>query len=72
MRITIRLWKSDVVKKANKKMWKHVLKNWIKFNFKHSPCHWYSIDSDDHLNGKITGVCCSCGEYFHREEDENI
>jgi len=40
----IRLYKSSDFKKSEKKMWKHILKNWITFNFKHSPNSIYTID----------------------------
>lgn len=65
----IRLWKSYDVKKAEKKMWKHILKNWIKFNFKHSPNSAYTMDSKNNLSGNIVEVFCNCGECFHKNSE---
>ena len=65
----IRLWKSKDVKKAEIKMWKHILKNWLKLNFKHSSNTSYVIDNKNHLHGSIVEVFCNCGECFHRNSE---
>ena len=63
----IRLYKNDDVKKAQIKLWFHVLKNWIKLNFKHYPCSSYTIDKKDHLSGEVVEVFCNCEECFYKK-----
>ena len=63
----IRLFASNDVKKARKKMWKHILKNWVKLKYKHLPQECYTMNGGDHLSGRITDVECLCGESFHKE-----
>jgi len=63
----IRLFACSDVKKAKVKMWKHILKNWIKLKLKHLPEECYIMDSKDHLSGRIVYVGCSCGKCFYTE-----
>ena len=53
--------------KAEIKMWKHILKNWLKLNFKHSSNTSYVIDNKNHLHGSIVEVFCNCGESFYKK-----
>ena len=66
MRIT--LYPNREVKKARRKMYKHIISNWLKLNFKHSRQEVYMMDSESHLRGRITNVECNCGKIFYTED----
>lgn len=63
----IRLYTCSDAKKARMDMWKHILKNWIKLKFRHSPQELYAMDNKDHLSGRITIIKCSCDKCFYHE-----
>jgi len=61
----IDLYSNREVKKAKINMWKHIILNWLKFKFKHSPQSSYELDNKNNLSGTITGVECNCGKIFY-------
>ncbi len=63
----IKLWSRKEVKKARIMMYKHILSRWLRLDLKHSHQESYTMDSESHLRGRITGVECNCGKVFYQE-----
>lgn len=69
MFLRIRLFRCSEAKKARRKMWKHILNRWIRFDFNHSPNEGYTMDIKNHMKGDIVEVFCNCDKQFWIRSD---
>ena len=65
----MKYYKSDKVKKAIRERNLHIVKNWLRLNFKCSPQSVVTYDNDFPitLHGRYTGVECNCGKVYYND-----